>query len=36
MRIGAPAPSGNGRYRLAYTGDPGGPILSGTDGVTVR
>ncbi|MDX2731480.1 hypothetical protein [Streptomyces sp. PA03-2a] len=36
VRIGAPAPSGNGRYRLAYTGDPGGPALSGTDGVTVR
>ncbi|WP_066953608.1 hypothetical protein [Streptomyces lushanensis] len=36
VRIGAPAPAANGAYRLAYTGDPGGPVLSGTDSVTVR
>ncbi|MFJ7949794.1 hypothetical protein ACIQ6K_40420 [Streptomyces sp. NPDC096354] len=36
VRIGAPAPAGNGAYRLAYTDDPGGPVLSGTDGVAVH
>lgn len=36
VRVGAPAPAANGRYRLAYTDDPGGAVLSATDGVTVR